>query len=131
MQATSPLPTKNQTCLPSVDGDGEAVFPSSFFAARPPLPNGTRQISFPSVPMHMPTVAFVSSTEVRKILLPQTHGVELPSPGSLSFQRRFLLSPNSVGNPVSLETPSFFGPRHCGQFSADAGPANVTESRKA
>ena len=36
----------------------------------------------------------------------------------------FLSAPHSVGNARSAEWPSFRGPRHCGQLSADAGRAN-------
>src|SRR5262249_20352180 len=62
------------------------------------------------------------SAAVRKILSPQTAGVELPWPGRGLFQTTFSLSDHFVARPVSELTPSLCGPRHCGQFSAAAAP---------
>jgi hypothetical protein len=65
------------------------------------------------------------SSLVTKTRSPQTHGVEPAIPGILSFHKMFLPSPHSVGTFVSLEMPSFVGPRHCGQLSARAAVTNA------
>src|SRR5688500_2976798 len=88
--ASSPVPTKNQTCLPSVDGDADDPFPSSPRAFARPLPTTFRQISLPSVPTHRATSWSRSSPLVRKMWSPQTHGVAPLIPGMGSFQSTFL-----------------------------------------
>src|SRR6185312_1637266 len=55
---------------------------------------------------------------VRKILSPQTMGVELPLSGSAIFHLTFLEGDHSVGKLVSVESPWPVGPRQAGQFSA-------------
>jgi hypothetical protein len=52
-------------------------------------------------------------------------------PGIFSFQATFFVSLHSAGRPFSLEMPSFFGPRHCGQFSARGEPVNAIRRRRA
>ena len=63
------------------------------------------------------------SWQVRKMRSPQTAGVDSPMPGSVNFQARLSLSLQCVGRSFSLLIPSSAGPRHWGQFSADAAPA--------
>jgi hypothetical protein len=46
-------------------------------------------------------------------------GEEWPG-GNGVFQTTFFSGPNTSGNPVETETPLPFGPRNCGQSSADA-----------
>jgi hypothetical protein len=46
-------------------------------------------------------------------------------PGSGNRQTMFSVLLHFVGSPVSLLTPLFRGPRHCGQFSARADVANA------
>src|ERR1041384_1736919 len=58
---------------------------------------------------------------VMKTRLPQTMGVELPRSGSGVRQRTFSLVVQCVGRPFSEQTPMPAGPRHWGQFSAEAG----------
>src|SRR5262249_7739331 len=131
-QATSPVPKKYQTCLPSVDGDGEALLPSSAFLAIPaPLLITFRHISFPSALTHIARSWFDASALVRKMRFPQTHGVELPIPGRGSFHTMFFDSLHSPGRFFSSEMPSFFGPRHCGQLSAIAGAVKVRHATTA
>src|SRR5258708_20825011 len=72
----------------------------------------SRQISVRSVPSSLPVC--------RKIFCFETIGEEFPAPGISTFQRRFCFSPNSIGTPVSAETPVPFGPRKRGQSEAAA-----------
>jgi hypothetical protein len=57
----------------------------------------------------------------------QTIGVDPPAPGSSNRQRAPLGPSHSVGNPVSAETPSPFGPRQVGQWSATADVETTTK----
>src|SRR6476646_5939305 len=57
---------------------------------------------------------------VRKILSPQTTGVELPGNSSGAFQRTFSLPLHLSGTFVSAQWPCPVGPRHAGQLSARA-----------
>src|SRR5262249_126833 len=123
-QASSPLPTKAQTCLPSVLGEADAPLPSSERTLAVAVPSFLFQRCLPSVPTHINTRAS-PSCEVRKIRSPQTTGVEPPMPGSVSVQATFFEALHLVGRPVSELTPSFVGPRHCGQLSAAARPATT------
>src|SRR5687768_8466310 len=129
VQASSPLPVKNQTCLPSVDGDAVAPITSGFRLLPGAFPRGTFHNSLPAVLTHMATTAGPSSL-VRKMRSPQAHGVEAPFPGIGSFQSTFLVSLHSAGTPVASEMPSFFGPRHCGQLAAHAEPVSHRTSAK-
>src|SRR6478609_8886360 len=74
--------------------------------------------------MHSSETSELSSL-VTKMRSPQTHGVEPAIPGIFSFHTMFLLSPHSVGTPVSFEMPSLVGPRHCGQLTARAVVTNA------
>src|SRR5262249_51103196 len=70
---------------------------------------------------HRTVRRFSASTAwVRKIRLPQTIGVELPPSGSAVFQMIFFESVHSVGRFLSGDTPFPSGPRHAGQFAANA-----------
>src|SRR5687768_910014 len=46
---------------------------------------------------------------------PQITGVELPRPGSGTFQTMFFVSLQVTGGFAVVETPLKCGPRHCGQ----------------
>ena len=59
---------------------------------------------------------------------PHTTGEACPFPGSGVFQRTFSLPLHFSGTPRSRLVPSFRGPRHPGQFSANA-PEKPPESR--
>src|SRR5947199_132765 len=111
-----------QMCLPSVEQDAEASSPSSPRPDFPALPSVCFHFSLPSVPMHISTTLSPSS-EVMKILSPQTQGVDEPRPGIATFQTMFLSALHSVGRPFSALWPSFLMPRHCGQLSAETGAA--------
>src|SRR4029077_13130979 len=84
-QARSPLPTKNQTCLPSVEGEAEEPFPSSPRALPPALPRTFFHTTVPSVLTHSATRLSDSSPLVKKILSFQTHGVAPLMPGIGNF----------------------------------------------
>src|SRR5262245_51005365 len=121
-----PVPKKHHTCLPSVAGDGEALFPSTVRAFLLPPPIVWRQSSFPSVEKHISRRSAPSSLpsdDVTKILFPQMTGVAPPDPGIATRQARFSVRLHVVGSPFSVERPFPPGPRHCGQFSAPAMPA--------
>jgi hypothetical protein len=53
-----------------------------------------------------------------KIESPQTIGVDVPRPGSLTFQRTLRSSPHVVGGSADGAAPLASGPRHCGQFDS-------------
>src|SRR5205807_3239146 len=108
------------TCLPSVLGVEEAMFPSPPIYRPMPSPSFRFHISFPSAPMHKRTKS-LPSWLVRKMRFSQTIGVDPPWPGMASFQTTFFVSLHSAGRFVSLLTPSFVGPRHWGQLSATLG----------
>src|SRR5262249_37198628 len=83
----------------------------------------------PLVETHQSTRSLFSEP-VRNKRSPQIAGVELPLPGSFNVQAMFLVALHVVGSPFSLEMPSLFGPRHCGQFSAAATEVNERISAK-
>src|SRR5437868_1619666 len=114
--ANSPVDTDAKTCLPSVLGDADAELPSLRMNRRSPVASLRFHNSLPSVLMHISTRS-LSSALVRKMRSPQIAGVELPMPGSGNFQTIFSVALHFAGRPVSLEMPSFVGPRHCGQLS--------------
>src|SRR5688572_31837267 len=60
------------------------------------------------------------SATFRKIWFRQTIGVEPLNPGIASFQTTFSSVVHLTGRFFSLLTPLSAGPRHCGQFSAEA-----------
>src|SRR6188474_424195 len=104
--------------LPSVLGVEEASLPSPFLMeSRTTVLTFFFQIIFPSVDAHQ-SMRSLPSAPVRKMRSPQMIGVELPLPGSVSFQARFLVSLNAAGRFFSLEMPLLSGPRHWGQLSA-------------
>src|SRR5438105_3989646 len=51
---------------------------------------------------------------------PTVIGLEVPSPGSLTFQTRFSFSDHFVGRPVSWLHAQPPGPRNCIQSAAEA-----------
>src|SRR5204862_4297320 len=57
---------------------------------------------------------------VRNTLFPQTIGDECDRPSIAVFHLIFLVGLHSDGRFFSLEIPEPSGPRHCGQFPADA-----------
>src|SRR6266545_5090646 len=123
-------PTYDQTCLPSVLHEAVASLAfSGPFCEPPVLVSVFRHRSLPSVPTHKRTTSSPAS-EVRKMRSPQTHGVDSPRPGMGHFQTTFLSGPHSVGRFFSAEWPSFLGPRHCGQLSAEAGVIAKATSAK-
>jgi hypothetical protein len=65
-----------------------------------------------------------------KMLSPQITGTEAAMPGTSAphFTPSFVL--NLEGSPVSLEDPSWFGPRQLGQFSAPAKEVSKTRARR-
>jgi hypothetical protein len=65
-----------------------------------------------------------SSADVRKMRSPHTIGVEPALPGNGVRHATFSVLLQVAGRPVSLLTPSLFGPRQRGQFSARAGVKN-------
>jgi hypothetical protein len=78
-----------------------------------------RHFSLPSVPTHNSNKSpELFSTDVRKIRSPHTAGVAPPGPGNGNRHATFSVFDHFVGVFVSFEMPLFFGPRHCGQFSA-------------
>src|SRR5690242_8851241 len=62
-----------------------------------------------------PSIAVVRNTR-----LPQTIGDECERPSIAVFHLMFLVGLHSDGRFFSFETPVPSGPRHCGQFPADA-----------
>src|ERR1051325_9447711 len=57
---------------------------------------------------------------------------EKPLPAPVAFQTSGGPSAgHCLSSPVSFETPSRFGPRHCGQFALDWASACWTNSNKA
>src|SRR6266542_5205172 len=65
-----------------------------------------------------------------KSRLPQTMGLELPTPGNATFQTTFLLASKVIGMFLSSAVPVPSAPRKRGQLSA-AGPAtSVAKSRQ-
>ena len=101
------MPTKNQTCLPSVDGEARGVVPSSPRAWPPPLPSSFCHSSLPSVPTH-------SSDElVLAVPAGQEDAVAPDARGGAAHARHrqlpetFLVSLHSVGRPFAVEMPSF------------------------
>ena len=127
---SSPLPTKAKTSLPSVLHDAEARLPSSPRALPVPPLSDFAHFSLPSVPMQMRLRPF-SSWAVTKMCSPQMQGVLAPGPGSFAFQTMFSSALHLAGKPFSFDMPSFFGPRHCGQFSADADIAPKASTKAA
>src|SRR5215510_9990473 len=65
-----------------------------------------------------------STAVVRNTRLPQTIGDECERPSIGVFHLMFLVGLHSDGRFFSFETPEPSGPRHCGQFPADAPLAN-------
>src|SRR6185369_9719057 len=61
-----------------------------------------------------------STAVVRKTRLPQTIGDECERPSMAVFHLMFLVGLHSDGRFFSFEIPVPSGPRHCGQFPADA-----------
>src|SRR3954454_12096648 len=55
--------------------------------------------------------------------LPNTIGDATLRPGRSTFQRTFSDGPQTVGRPVSSDTPEPAGPRNWGQSPATANPA--------
>src|SRR3954462_1398259 len=92
-QASVPVLQNVHTCLPSVQHDAEASVtsaPPGFGYRFAPVPESFAfHCSLPSVPTHRATTS-LPSTEVTKILLPHTTGVQAPMPGILNFQTTFL-----------------------------------------
>src|SRR5687768_15297326 len=66
-----------------------------------------------------------------KIESPQMIGVDVPRPGSLTFQRTFLPSPQVSGGSAVGAAPLASGPRHCGQFESVAGVVVVVAAANA
>src|SRR5262245_59688847 len=128
-QASSPLPEKAKTCLPSVLGDApEMVLPSSRICLYPPVvPTFFLHSSLPVVLTHSSASAPRSSL-VRKMRSPQTTCVAPHSPGSGSFHRTLSSASHAVGRFFSLLMPSPVGPRHCGQLSAKAADSANSDS---
>src|SRR6187200_3025832 len=72
------------------------------------------------------------STHVRKILSPQTTGVEPALPfGIGSFQAMLVFSSHFAGMPFSWEMPLLSGPRHWGQFSARTASGSTMTAKQA
>ena len=124
MELESPVLTNAQTCFPSVEGEGEAEFPSSPRTTRLPLPRVRFQRTLPSVLMHRST-RFFPSAEVRNIRSSHTTGVAPAGPGSSSRQRMFSVLLHCTGSPSSRLVPSYRSPRQCGQFSAGTDPTTA------
>ena len=60
---------------------------------------------------------------------PHTIGDDTPTPCNRVFHAMFRVSLHDSGSRVSLDAPVPAGPRHCGQFSADAeAPSRETAS---
>src|SRR5690606_13091982 len=98
----SPLPTNAQTCLPSVEGEGDAKFPSSERATLLPVPIVFFHSSLPSVLAQISSRLVLSAaTEVRKMWSPQMTGVAPAWPGSGSFHTTFSVFVHLVGRSVS------------------------------
>lgn len=55
---------------------------------------------------------------VRKRRFAQITGVDMPRPGTSSFQRTLVVSLH-VNGTVASATPVWFGPRQCGQLAAE------------
>src|SRR2546423_12016750 len=69
----------------------------------------------------------------RKRCLPQTIGLELPAPGSATFQSMFLSGPNVSGIFLSSDVPDPFGPRKRSQtavFDVGVAPARTLTERR-
>ena len=68
----------------------------------------------------LPGTSAPSTAVVRKSWLPQTIGDECPRPSIGVFHLMFWSGLHSDGRFFSFEIPEPSGPRHCGQFPADA-----------
>src|ERR1043166_7359015 len=84
------------------------------------VPCGVAQTSFPFVISN----AITNSRSPRKPIVYKRpfliEKVEYPRPAPEPFQTSAgPLAGHSFSNPVSFETPSRLGPRHCGQFASD------------
>jgi hypothetical protein len=55
-------------------------------------------------------------------------GVEVPRPGSLTFQRMFFPSLHVVGGSANGAAPLPSGPRHCGQFDSSPDDVGVSDA---
>src|SRR5258708_2151373 len=130
-QPRTPVPRKAQTCVPSVDGEGAAEFPSVDRALRFPFPISFFHKTSPAVLTQIKSSASSSSAgEVRKIRSPQTTGVEPARFGSGSRHARFSVLLNLTGTFVSRLMPSRFAPRHSGQLSPRAAAPVVTAASR-
>src|SRR6185503_15211534 len=78
-----------------------------------------------------PGTSAPSIAVVRKIILPQTIGDECARPSIGVFHLMFFVGLHSEGRFFSVETPEPSGPRHCGQFPADAARARKLKDANA
>src|SRR4028118_1566110 len=85
---------------------------------RPPNQDLCRAPAVPTGDGRLP-VAFSSAYAVTKTRSRVSTGEEWPG-GSGVFQTTFFAGPNTSGSPIETETPLPFGPRNCGQSSANA-----------
>src|SRR6478736_2946512 len=91
-------PTKDHTCLPSVLHEAVASLTfSGVPRTLPVLDSRSRHSSLPLAVDRHRSRTWSPSGAVRKILSPQTTGVEEPSPGMRTFQTTLVVSFHSVG----------------------------------
>src|SRR5687767_5392617 len=85
-----------------------------------PPPSGFFQSTSPFVLSTAQRKRLPLSATFKKIWLRQTIGVEPLHPSIATFQATFSSVVHFTGRFFSLLTPLSAGPRHCGQFSAEA-----------
>src|SRR5688572_1093342 len=129
-----PRPVSTHTVRPSVTGDGDDMF--CLLILKLPGAIGFFQFTSPVVRLTDHTSTSPVSGEVatlRKTVSFHTIGVAPLRLGIGIFHAMFspLAVDHLTGSPFSLDMPVSFGPRHCGQFSAESAATAPTTSTRA
>src|SRR5918999_412633 len=95
-----------------------------------PPPSGCFHSTSPFVLSTAQRKRLPPSATLRKMWLRQMMGVEPLTPGIATFQTTFSSVVHLTGRFFSLLTPLSAGPRHCGQFSAEALLSKMPIARK-
>src|SRR5436190_18388228 len=122
-----PTPVIAQTFLPSVTGEGEDIFCLRILTS-PSL----RCFFHNTVPLFRSNAhkeRLLVSETFRKMVSPQMIGVEPLQATIGSFQVTLSSVDHLTGRFFSLLTPLRFGPRHCGQLSAETTTNEVIQDR--
>ena len=114
------MPVITQTLRPSVTGDGDDMFCFIMRVSPPPSGRFHERHAAIAIDAAQRVARSRPSATLRKMWSPQTIGVEPDQAGSASFQAMFSFADHFSGRFFSPLSPFSDGPRHCGQFSADA-----------